>query len=160
MESTPKGTRSVFARTISAYLRARIGADKRLTGQKLAQGIGRSQNYVAERLRDEKPFTLDDVGLIADFFFVDAAQIILDAAEYKPIVEEEIQRLDDEWDDYMAQLYRSSSESFDLNGGAEWLAAKSETYRRTLESERGGDRGDFELAARNEDREKRSLSDD
>lgn len=37
-----------------------------MSGNTLAGKIGKSQNYVAVRLRDEKPFTLDDVELISD----------------------------------------------------------------------------------------------
>jgi transcriptional regulator with XRE-family HTH domain len=38
----------------------------RLSGVSLAQRMERSQNYVAKRLRDEMPFTLDDVEDIVD----------------------------------------------------------------------------------------------
>lgn len=38
----------------------------RLSGKALAAKVGLSQNYVAKRLRDEAPFTLDDVERIID----------------------------------------------------------------------------------------------
>jgi transcriptional regulator with XRE-family HTH domain len=59
------GTRSVFGRTISAEIRARMAA-RRISGKQLAALAGMSQNYLATRLRDEKPFTLDDVETLMD----------------------------------------------------------------------------------------------
>lgn len=41
-------------------------ARRRLTGQTLAARLGRSQNYVAKRLRDESPLTLNDIEAFAD----------------------------------------------------------------------------------------------
>lgn len=58
-----EGTSSVLGRCVSAHIRAQLGA-KRMSGKTLAARIGLSQNYVATRLRDEKPFTLDDVAEI------------------------------------------------------------------------------------------------
>lgn len=55
-----EGTSSVFARCVSAHVRAQLGA-QRMSGNTLATRIGKSQNYVATRLRDELPFTLDDI---------------------------------------------------------------------------------------------------
>lgn len=59
------GTRSVLGRTISAEIRARMAA-RRISGKQLAALAGMSQNYLATRLRDEKPFTLDDVEMLMD----------------------------------------------------------------------------------------------
>lgn len=68
MDFFPTGARTVLARAVSAEIRARIGADRSLTGQLLAQKIERSQNYVAERLRDEKPFSIDDIEGFSKYF--------------------------------------------------------------------------------------------
>ena len=90
MRSFPTGTRSVFARAISAEVRARIGADRSLTGQKLARAIGLSQNYVAKRLRDEAPFTADDIERLSDHWEIDP-EIFVRAA-----VANHWERIDDE----------------------------------------------------------------
>ena len=58
-----EGTHSVLARSITAEIRARMAA-QRISGKALAEQIGVSQNYFATRLRDEKPFTLDDLDRI------------------------------------------------------------------------------------------------
>lgn len=53
-----------------------------MTGQKLAQQIGLSQNYVAKRLRDEAPFTLDDVAKIAFEFGLDAHAFVRESQRH------------------------------------------------------------------------------
>lgn len=53
-----------LSRAVSAELRAEM-ARLRVTGQALARKIGRSQNYVAKRLRDDMAMTIDDVEVIA-----------------------------------------------------------------------------------------------
>lgn len=55
-----EGTSSTLGRAVSAHIRAHLGA-QRMSGKTLASRIGKSQNYVATRLRDELPFTLDDI---------------------------------------------------------------------------------------------------
>lgn len=55
-----KGTQSLLGRCVSSEVRARIAA-QRTSGKAVAAAVGVSQNYLAIRLRDEKPFTLDDV---------------------------------------------------------------------------------------------------
>lgn len=57
------GTRSLLGRCVSAEIRARMAA-LRTSGKALAGQVGMSQNYLATRLRDEKPFTLDDLEAI------------------------------------------------------------------------------------------------
>lgn len=54
------GTTSDLGRCVSAELRARMAA-LRVSGKTLALKAGMSQNYFAKRLRDEAPFTLDDI---------------------------------------------------------------------------------------------------
>lgn len=66
--SFPTGTASVIGRCVSAEVRARM-ASSRWTQRDFVTRAGfRSQNYVSIRLRDEKPFTLDDVEQIAEAF--------------------------------------------------------------------------------------------
>jgi len=71
-----EGTTSTLGRAVSAHIRAQLGA-QRISGKTLAARIGLSQNYVATRLRDEKPFTLDDVDAI-----VTALDLHVSAAEF------------------------------------------------------------------------------
>lgn len=67
MSTFPTGTETPFARAVSAEIRAVLAA-RRLTLRELAIGAGfKSHNYIAIRLRDEKPFTLDDVERIVAF---------------------------------------------------------------------------------------------
>lgn len=58
----------------------RLMAENGLSGASLAKEIGRSQNYVAMRLRREAAFSLNDLAPIADVFGV-TAQSIVQAAE-------------------------------------------------------------------------------
>lgn len=59
------GSSSILARCVAAEIRARLAAQRK-SGKWLAEQIGLSQNYVAKRLRDEAPFTLDDIELIVE----------------------------------------------------------------------------------------------
>lgn len=62
----PSGTRTAYARAIAAEIRA-LMAVERVSVRELAAGVeDRSLNYLAIRLRDEKPFTLDDLEQICD----------------------------------------------------------------------------------------------
>lgn len=64
----PSGTKSPFARMIAAEVRARIAA-ARMGQRELASDAGfASHNYLAIRLRDERPFTLDDVEQLCTFY--------------------------------------------------------------------------------------------
>lgn len=49
-----------LATAYSAEIRATMGA-KFITGLTLSKKVGMSQNYIAKRLRDEAPFTLNDL---------------------------------------------------------------------------------------------------
>ena len=64
MSVNESGSRSVLARAVAAEIRSRMAA-QRVSGKRLAERVGMSQNYFATRLRDEKPFTLDDIAAIA-----------------------------------------------------------------------------------------------
>lgn len=53
-----------FARAVSAEIRA-VMARQRVSGAKLAEAAGMSQGYLSKRLRDQAPFTLNDVEAIS-----------------------------------------------------------------------------------------------
>lgn len=75
MTLTPNGTQTAFARAVAAEVRALMGVHRmavrtlaaraKLTD---ASGKPRTFNYLAIRLRDEQPLTLDDVDRIAVVF--------------------------------------------------------------------------------------------
>lgn len=73
---------TALSRAVTAEIRAQMGA-QRISGNQLAKLAGMSQNYLATRLRDEKPFDLDDIEKIAHFLDdrIDAHQFILRAYE-------------------------------------------------------------------------------
>lgn len=52
-------------------------ARRRWSGAKLAQATKLSQNYLSKRLRDELPFTLNDVDKIARALEIDATILVL-----------------------------------------------------------------------------------
>lgn len=82
MTSFPEGSRSPFARAVSAEARARMAA-RRITLRELAAAAGfSSHNYLAIRLRDEKPFTLDDVDRISQFFEESALEFLSAAYDH------------------------------------------------------------------------------
>ena len=68
MKTRREGTQTIFARSVSAEIRARMAAI-RMSGAQVAAKAGMSQNYFATRLRDEKPFTLDDLDKIVEVLF-------------------------------------------------------------------------------------------
>lgn len=64
MTTRRDGTTGDYARAVSAEVRSQMGK-KRISQVKLAQQAKLSQNYLSKRLRDEFPFTLDDIENIA-----------------------------------------------------------------------------------------------
>lgn len=77
----PSGTATVFARCLSAEMRARAGA-RRITQRALAQGAGfNSHNYLSIRWRDEAPLTADDLERICDFFEITPEQFVSAAVD-------------------------------------------------------------------------------
>jgi hypothetical protein len=61
------GTRTAFARAVAAEVRAQLAA-RQITYKQLVDGAGLSStNYLSIRLRDVKPFDLDDIDKIAHF---------------------------------------------------------------------------------------------
>jgi len=69
-EDFADGTKSVLGRVVSAEIRARMAA-QRISGKALARKVNLSQNYLATRLRDEKPLNLDDLEAILKVLAVD-----------------------------------------------------------------------------------------
>lgn len=81
------GATTPFARAVTAEVRSLMGAHN-ITGRSLSERIpGRSNNYVAERLRDEKPFSVDDLAAIAAAFGVTPAQLVTDAMRWMALDE-------------------------------------------------------------------------
>lgn len=68
----PSGT---FAAAVSEEIRA-LMARKRVSGIELANSTGMSQNYIAKRLRDDFPFTLNDVEMICQALGTDHFELI------------------------------------------------------------------------------------
>lgn len=64
MATKPLDPPGAIAKATSAEIRAEM-ARLRVTGHELARAIGKSQNFLAKRLRDELPFTINEVDSIA-----------------------------------------------------------------------------------------------
>jgi transcriptional regulator with XRE-family HTH domain len=81
METFPTGTATPLARCISAEIRARLAAERK-TQRDLAAMVGAtSHNYWSIRLRDMKPFTLDDLDLICAAWDEDPGSFVKTATE-------------------------------------------------------------------------------
>ena len=63
-----------LARAFSAHVRMVMGRD-RITAQDLAESAGLSRSYLGKRLRDEVPFTLNDVEAISAVLGLDVPQL-------------------------------------------------------------------------------------
>lgn len=87
-------TETYFARCVSAEIRARIGAGRYLNQQLLGAVIGRSQNYISERLRDVKPFTLDDLGRLLAYFNEPERDFFAACERHGDVVYDEMVELD------------------------------------------------------------------
>ena len=66
---------NVLQRSISAEVRA-IMASRRVTAVELAPELGRSQNYLSKRLRDELPFNVTDLERLGEFFGIAADELV------------------------------------------------------------------------------------
>ena len=67
-----------FARAISGEIRS-VMARERVSGAQLASRIGRSQTYLAKRLRDEVPLGANDVEDICRELGVDLGSLLIAA---------------------------------------------------------------------------------
>lgn len=79
MPRRPEPAPTPFSKAVTASIR-RLRADLRLSIADIAEATGLSGNYVAERLRDEKSFTLSDMEALGDFFGFEPGQFLVDAA--------------------------------------------------------------------------------
>jgi len=70
-----------LARTVSAEVRAAMGRH-RVSGMQLAGLTGMSQNYIAKRLRDEAPFTVNDIENICNALGEDPGQLWTNAVSH------------------------------------------------------------------------------
>lgn len=68
-----------FARAFSAHVRMVMGRE-RITTTALGLATGLSRNYLGKRLRDEAPFTLNEVELICKALNQDLVEFIRAAA--------------------------------------------------------------------------------
>lgn len=77
------GVNRTLSRAVSAEIRGLRGRHNISVRALVARAAldNPSLNYLAERLRDEKPFTLEDVDRIADVFGMSGADLIQQAVE-------------------------------------------------------------------------------
>jgi transcriptional regulator with XRE-family HTH domain len=75
----PESEPSPYAKAATTAIR-RLLADRRLAAADIARGTDLSANYLGERLRDEKAFTLSDIEQIAAFFDLDPAAFLVEVA--------------------------------------------------------------------------------
>lgn len=68
-----------FARAISAEVRATM-ARQRVSGAKLAADAGLSPSYLSKRLRDDLPFTLNDIDAVCSALGENLETIVATAA--------------------------------------------------------------------------------
>jgi hypothetical protein len=72
-------TPGAFAKAISAEVRSAM-ARQRVSGAELARMIGRSQNYLARRLRDDVPLSANDIEDICEVLGQDLPELVIAAA--------------------------------------------------------------------------------
>lgn len=74
----PSGTAPTpgpFARAVAAEIRSAM-ARQRVSGVELARKTGRSQSYISKRLRDETPFSANDVEDICEVLGEDLFELL------------------------------------------------------------------------------------
>lgn len=77
----PTGAESVLARCVAAEVRAQLAKD-RMNQREFAARLGfTSHNYISVRLREEKPFTLDDIDKMCALWDVAPEEFIQQAVE-------------------------------------------------------------------------------
>jgi transcriptional regulator with XRE-family HTH domain len=74
---SPEPAPSPFARAASAAIRRLLG-ELRYSQAALSRGTSLGETYIAERLRDEKSFTLSDIEEISGFLGIDPEEFLLD----------------------------------------------------------------------------------
>lgn len=81
--SMPSGKQpesGLFARAVSAEIRSAM-ARRRVSGAQLALKASLSQSYVSKRLRDEVPFTANDIEVICEVLEEDLLTLIQSAVQ-------------------------------------------------------------------------------
>lgn len=81
MPSGKQSESGPLAVAVAAEVRAAMGR-QRVSGIQLAAMTGISQNYVAKRLRDEAPFTLNDIERICEVLHEDFTELMTNAAAH------------------------------------------------------------------------------
>lgn len=81
MSSGKSQSSGAYAAAVSSEIRAAM-ARNRISGVELAKKAGVSQNYISKRLRDEMPFTLNDVEVIANILGLTFEELATAAAEH------------------------------------------------------------------------------
>jgi transcriptional regulator with XRE-family HTH domain len=79
MSSAKGAIAGEYAKAVSAQVRSLMGI-QRMTGLRLSQLTTLSQNYLAKRLRDELPFTLNDIHLLAQALGVTYTELVVPPA--------------------------------------------------------------------------------
>lgn len=79
MPRRPETEPTPFSKAVTAAIR-RLKADRRISNADITEKTGLSGNYIAERLRDEKSFTLSDMELLGEYFGFEPGQFLVDAA--------------------------------------------------------------------------------
>jgi transcriptional regulator with XRE-family HTH domain len=82
MADVPSGKQAEsgdFARAISAAFRWSMTRQK-ISGAQLADKTSRSQSYISKRLRDDVPFTANDIEEICKALNEDLGQLVISAA--------------------------------------------------------------------------------
>jgi len=64
-----------FAKAVSAEVRS-VMARRRVSGAQLASRVGRSQSYIAKRLRDDVPFSANDIEDICEVLEEDLLMLL------------------------------------------------------------------------------------
>jgi transcriptional regulator with XRE-family HTH domain len=75
MSSNSEPTPGVYSRAVVEALKALMG-EAQLSGSSLAKKTGKSNNYVATRMRNEKSFTLHDIADIGKVMGFDPAAFL------------------------------------------------------------------------------------
>jgi len=68
-----------FARALSAAIRWSMSR-QRISGAQLAERVARSQSYISKRLRDEAPFSVNDIEDICKALGEDLGKLVASAA--------------------------------------------------------------------------------
>ena len=82
-ETTPVATIGLH-RTVAANIRGELAA-RYVSQQDIADLLGKKQQNVSQRLAGKTPFTLDEVGIIANYLGVDIADLFRARKNPRPV---------------------------------------------------------------------------